>query len=298
MNNMKHIGIDIGGTSIKGAVIENGAVTARAKRSTDTSRGRDSIKDCIFEVIKSLLPLIGTDAGIGIGSAGDIDPYEGKVLYATDNLPGFTGFEIKKDVESAFNRRSFVVNEAVAAFIGESFFGAAKDCKNAVMLTLGTGLGGAASINGKLLTGSNFHAARIGHIPLHIGGRECTCGKIGCAEQYVSATGLMRTANELDCQCFNCNEVFKKAADGDENCREAVKLFISDFCTVADTVKCIFDPDCIVIGGGLIELKQYWLEDFLNALPESDAKLIRPAVLGNDAGAIGAAYLLENSEIL
>lgn len=111
---MKHIGIDIGGTSIKGAVIENGAVTARAKRSTDTSRGRDSIKDCIFEVIKSLLPLIGTDAGIGIGSAGDIDPYEGKVLYATDNLPGFTGFEIKRDVESAFNRRSFVVNDAVA----------------------------------------------------------------------------------------------------------------------------------------------------------------------------------------
>ena len=108
----------------------------------------------------------------------------------------------------------------------------------------------------------------------------------------------MRTASELDCQCFNCNEIFKKAADGDENCRESVKLFISDFCTVADTVKCIFDPDCIVIGGGLIELKQYWLEDFLNALPESDAKLIRPAVLGNDAGAIGAAYLLENSEIL
>lgn len=136
---MKHIGIDIGGTSIKGAVIENGAVTARAKRSTDTSRGRDSIKDCIFEVIKSLLPLIGTDAGIGIGSAGDIDPYEGKVLYATDNLPGFTGFEIKRDVESAFNRRSFVVNDAVAAFIGESYFGAAKGCKNAVMLTLGTG---------------------------------------------------------------------------------------------------------------------------------------------------------------
>lgn len=140
---MKHIGIDIGGTSIKGAVIENGAVTARAKRSTDTSRGRDSIKNCIFEVIKSLLPLIGTDAGIGIGSAGDIDPYEGKVLYATDNLPGFTGFEIKKDVENAFNRRSFVVNDAVAAFIGESYFGAAKGCKNAVMLTLGTGLGGA-----------------------------------------------------------------------------------------------------------------------------------------------------------
>lgn len=78
------------------------------------------------------------------------------------------------------------------------------------MLTLGTGLGSAASINGKLLTGANFHAARIGHIPLHIGGRECNCGKVGCAEQYVSAAGLMRTASELDCRCFNCNGVFKK----------------------------------------------------------------------------------------
>ena len=169
---MKNIGIDIGGTSIKGAVIENGAVTARAKRSTDISRRLDSIRDCLFAVIKDLLPLAGTDAGIGIGSAGDIDPYEGKVLYATGNLPGFTGFEIKKDVENKFNRRVFVVNDAAAAFIGEAYFGAAENCENAVILTLGTGLGSAASINGKLLTGANFHAARIGHIPLHIGGRE------------------------------------------------------------------------------------------------------------------------------
>ena len=136
---MKNIGIDIGGTSIKGAVIENGTVTARAKRSTDISRGLDSIRDCLFAVIKDLLPLAGTDAGIGIGSAGDIDPYEGKVLYATGNLPGFTGFEIKKDVENKFNRRVFVVNDAAAAFIGEAYFGAAENCKNAVMLTLGTG---------------------------------------------------------------------------------------------------------------------------------------------------------------
>lgn len=295
---MKNIGIDIGGTSIKGAVIENGTVTARAKRSTDISHGLDSIRECLFSVINDLLPLVGADAGIGIGSAGDIDPYEGKVLYATGNLPGFTGFEIKKDVEIRFGRRVFVVNDAAAAFIGESYFGAAKNCKSAVMLTLGTGLGGAASINGKLLTGANFHAARIGHIPLHIGGRECNCGKTGCAEQYVSATGLMRTANELNCQCFNCNGVFKKAADGDKKCREAVRIFLSDLCAVIDTVKCVFDPECIILGGGLIELRQYWLEDFIESLPGSSKDLIRPAVLGNDAGAIGAAYLLENSEIL
>ena len=122
---------------------------------------------------------------------------------------GFTGFEIKKDVENKFNRRVFVVNDAAAAFIGEAYFGAAENCKNAVMLTLGTGLGGAASINGKLLTGANFHAARIGHIPLHIGGRECNCGKVGCAEQYVSATGLCERQTSLTAAASTATEFQK-----------------------------------------------------------------------------------------
>mgnify|MGYP003191035987 CR=1 FL=1 len=194
---MKNIGIDIGGTSIKGAVIENGTVTARAKRSTNISRGLDSIRDCLFAVIKDLLPLAGAGAGIGIGSAGDIDPYEGKVLYATGNLPGFTGFEIKKDAENKFNRRVFVVNDAAAAFIGEAYFGAAENCKNAVMLTLGTGLGSAASINGKLLTGANFHAARIGHIPLHIGGPNSMFRQPGLCERQTSLTAAASTATEF-----------------------------------------------------------------------------------------------------
>lgn len=295
---MKNIGIDIGGTSIKGAVAENGKIIARAKRYTDTSRGPDGVKSCLFSVIGELLPRVGADSGIGIGSAGDIDPYSGKVVYATGNLPGFTGFEIKKTVEMHFNRPVTVVNDAAAAFIGEKYFGAAKGLNNAVMLTLGTGLGGAAEVNGKLLLGRNYHATRIGHIPLHIGGRKCSCGKIGCAEQYVSATGLLRTASELGCKCSNCNELLKRAASGDESCSHAVKIFILDLCAVIDTVKCIFDPECIVLGGGIIELGSYWFNDLLQALPENDAALVRPAVLGNDAGSIGAAYLLENEEIL
>ena len=221
---MKNIGIDIGGTSIKGAVIENGTVTARAKRSTDISRGLDSIRDCLFAVIKDLMPLAGTNAGIGIGSAGDIDPYEGKVLYATGNLPGFTGFEIKKDVENKFNRRVFVVNDAAAAFIGEAYFGAAENCKNAVMLTLGTGLGSAASINGKLLTGANFHATRIGHIPLHIGGRECNCGKIGCAEQYVWQPGLCERQTSLTAAASTATEFSKKPQTATKNAARQSKF--------------------------------------------------------------------------
>lgn len=109
----------------------------------------------------------------------------------------------------------------------------------------------------------------------------------GLCERQASLTAAASTATE-----------FSKSRRRRQKCREAIGIFISDLCAVVDTVKCVFDPECIVIGGGLIELRQYWLEDFLNALPDSDAHLIRPAVLGNDAGAIGAAYLLENSEIL
>ena len=112
---MKNIGIDIGGTSIKGAVIENGTVTARAKRSTDISRGLDSIRDCLFAVIKDLLPLAGAGAGIGIGSAGDIDPYEGKVLYATGNLSDYIFRSCQFDHTRSFAccTRSYRTNDAM-----------------------------------------------------------------------------------------------------------------------------------------------------------------------------------------
>lgn len=134
-----------------------------------------------------------------------------KARFSTRPQPArLHGIRDKKDVENKFNRRVFVVNDAAAAFIGEAYFGAAENCKNAVMLTLGTGLGSAASINGKLLTGANFHAARIGHIPLHIGGRECNCGKVGCAEQYVSAAGLCERQASLTAAASTATEFSKK----------------------------------------------------------------------------------------
>lgn len=295
---MKHIGIDIGGTSIKGIVVDANSITAQTKVPTNISGGLESITKSIFQTIENLLPFADEKSGIGIGSAGDIDPFLGKVIYATDNLPGFTGFEIKKVVEEKFGRRVCVVNDAVAAFIGELAFGAAAGCKHAVMLTLGTGLGGGISVNGKILLGSNCQGARIGHFPLHPDGRPCTCGLSGCAEQYVSATGLIKTAHECGCKSSDCGEIFKLSSDGVPEYQKAVDIFLSDLSAVIRTVKCIFDPESIVLGGGLVELKQYWWDALCEKLDLNCDKIICPATLGNMAGSMGAAYVLENDSLL
>lgn len=295
---MKHIGLDIGGTSIKGVVADGTVITAQTKVPTDISLGIKSITESIFRAVEELLPFADSGSGIGIGSAGDIDPFLGKVIYATENLPGFTGFEIKKTVEERFGRRVCVVNDAVAAFIGEMKFGAAEGCRDCVMLTLGTGLGGGISVNGKILLGSGFRGARIGHIPLHPGGRPCTCGLYGCAEQYVSATGLIKTAHECGCNSSDCEEIFRLAAQGIDEYNKALRIFIEDMCAVIRTVRCIFDPECIVLGGGLAELKEYWWTNLLNCLLADSAQLLRPARLGNTAGSLGAAHLLEDDSLL
>ncbi len=295
---MKHIGIDIGGTSIKGIVVDGDNITAQTKVPTNINGGLKSITESIFQAIENLLPHADKESGIGIGSAGDIDPFLGRVIYATDNLPGFTGFEIKKVVEERFNRRVCVVNDAVAAFIGELVFGAAAGCNHAVMLTLGTGLGGGISVNGKILLGSNCQGARIGHFPLHPNGRACTCGLAGCAEQYVSATGLIKTAHECGCESSDCGEIFERSRNGEAEYKKATDIFLSDVASVVRTVKCIFDPECIVFGGGLVELRKYWWDDLCAKLDSNCDKLIRPATLGNMAGSIGAAYLLENDSLL
>ncbi|MBQ2775022.1 MAG: ROK family protein [Clostridia bacterium] len=295
---MKHIGIDIGGTSVKGIVVDGQKITAQTKVPTDISGGLESITKSIFQTIENLLPYVDENSGVGIGSAGDIDPFLGRVIYATDNLPGFTGFEIKKVVEERFNRRVYVVNDAVAAFIGEIQFGAAAGCDNAVMLTLGTGLGGGISVNGRILLGSNYQGARIGHIPLHPDGRACTCGLKGCAEQYVSATGLIKTAHDCGCESSDCGEIFERSSNGEAEYQKATDIFLNDMCAVIRTVKCIFDPECIVLGGGLVELKKYWWDALSARLDLNSEKLIRPAILGNMAGSMGAAYLLEDDTLI
>lgn len=288
---MKIIGLDIGGTSIKGAVIEDGKIVFSSKVPTNAKKGIAAIINSIFRMIEILEPFAEKNSPIGIGSAGDIDPVNGKVVYATENLPNFTGLDLKKIVEDETGRETTVVNDAVAGLIGELKYGAGIGKSNAVMLTLGTGLGCGIVANEKLLLGGHYQGARLGHITLYPKGRKCTCGLQGCAEQYVSATGLMKNAVEFQVASDDATEIMKMAMENEPNAKKAVEKFLEDLTTVINIVDNIFDTDLIILGGGLVESREFWWQMLQNHLNEKTKKLVAPATLGNSAGFFGSQYV-------
>lgn len=296
---MKIIGLDIGGTSIKGAVLDGTDILCRKKVSTNASKGRDAVLESIFKIISLLEPYADESSPIGIGSAGDIDPVNGKVVFATGNLPNFTGLELGKIVEEETGRKTSVVNDASAGLIGEMYYGAGEGKKNIVMLTLGTGLGGGIAVDGKVLSGKNFRAGRIGHIMLHSENpRKCNCGRVGCAEQYVSATALSRNAEETGVSTTDCTEIFRLALEGDEKAFKASEIFLNDLARVIDICFCIFDPEKVIIGGGLAESREYWWHRLTEKLEEGMREFVVPAKLGNNAGFFGSQRITWDKSML
>lgn len=159
---MKNVCLDIGGTSIKWAVVDVDSIIKFGKTPTDTKQGRKGILDSIYTAIDSAIGFADIDGGIGIGSAGDIDCLGGKVIYATDNLPGYSGLEITKEVGAKYNRKVKVINDAHAAGLAEYTYGAGNGARSMVMITLGTGLGATYIEDGKQLHGDNFRGLRLG----------------------------------------------------------------------------------------------------------------------------------------
>ncbi|MEG2540890.1 MAG: ROK family protein [Clostridia bacterium] len=288
---MKNIGLDIGGTSIKGAVVEDGKIIKSVKVATNAKLGLDAILQAIFDCIDMLLPFVDSNSKIGIGSAGDINPFSGEVIYATENLPNFTGLRLKEIVEKKFNREVTVINDAISGLIGELKYGAGVGASDVVMLTLGTGLGFGAVIGGKLLLGQNCRAGRFGHITLYPNGRDCTCGKFGCAEQYVSATGLLRTAKKIGLDQNDCTEIMRLSTVHNKLAEASVDKFLSDLVLLVTDIENLFDPERLIIGGGLVESREYWWDNFLSRLTEHQKAVVVPAKLGNKAGFFGSQYI-------
>lgn len=294
---MKTIGLDIGGTTIKGAVLLNDNIIKEVITPTNSSKGKEEVISNIFKVISELLPFADTESKIGIASAGDIDSIKGEIVYSTGNLPDFTGLKLKALVEEKFHRPTTVVNDAISALIGELYFGVAKGYKNVVMLTLGTGLGGGIVVDGKILLGKNFRGARLGHTILHSSyGRQCNCGRIGCAEQYVSATGIIKTASEVGLKIKNANEFFALYEAKKPEAVRGMALFVDDLCLLTTNIVSIFDPEMIVFGGGIAEIKDKWWYNFLNCFNNENGTKLVTATLGNKAGFIGSCYAVNNED--
>ena len=194
-----YIGIDLGGTNIvAGVVNENYEIISKASTKTNLPRPEKEIADDMAKMAVKAT----ADAGltmddiewIGIGTPGIANSETGIIEYS-NNL-GFNNTPMVKYISEATGKQAFVENDANAAAYGEYVAGAAKGAKNAVCITLGTGVGGGIIVDGKIYAGSNFGGAEIGHTVIEVDGPQCTCGRKGCFEVFSSATGLIRMTKE------------------------------------------------------------------------------------------------------
>lgn len=316
---MYKIGIDLGGTNIVAGVVNDSyKIIAKASCKTSIPRPESDICDSMVQVAKKAVEkahLTMNDIDIiGIGVPGAIDPVSGVVEYSANLL--FHNWEIVKMMEERLEGKKVMIeNDANAAAFGEFLAGSAKGTKNAVAITLGTGVGGGIIINGKIYTGSNFAGAELGHMVIVKDGKECGCGRHGCWEAYASATGLINMTKEAilkEKPEFSCmlslvngdiNKVEGKTAfdameQGDPNAQLVINEYIHYLAIGLVNIINIFQPDVLCIGGGiskqgetlLAPLRQIIEDERYTKHNDKQTKLCC-ASLGNDAGIIGAAML-------
>lgn len=315
---MYRLGIDLGGTNIvAGVVDEEYNIVAKASCKTDVPRPEkeicDSMAEVALEAIKNANITIDDVESIGIGVPGAVNPETGIIEYSANLF--FHNWSVVEMMEERLNTKVKIENDANAAALGEYLAGSAKGAKNAVAITLGTGVGGGIIIDGKIYSGSNFAGAELGHMVIVKGGKECACGRRGCWEAYASATGLINLTKEKiltekpefsymlklcddDISNVSGKTAFDAMAGGDPLAKQVVEEYISYLATGVVNIINIFQPDVLCIGGGVSNQGENLLTPLRNIV-ESERytkhndkqTVICKCSLGNDAGIIGAAYL-------
>ena len=310
-----YVGIDLGGTFIKGGIVDDlGNIILSDKTPTESAGGSEVVAKNIAGLVASLLLKAGlknTDVvGVGMGVPGMIDSKAGVVTYS-NNL-GWKDFPIGKRVSELTGLQVKIANDANVAALGEVKFGGGIGADNVVMLTLGTGVGGGAVVEGRLLEGNKGAGAEFGHSCISVGGELCTCGRRGCLEAYASATALIRDTKRA-MQAHPESEMWKVAAtldevdgetafkvkDTDDAAGEVVKNYIMMLGEGLVNITAVFRPEIILLGGGvsaqgdtLIKPLQSYVDKHMFAGELGPRVEIKIANLGNRAGLVGAACLL------
>ena len=301
-------------TNVAAAVVDREG-TILGKVSLPTPRtGAEAVADQMAAAARAAAEKAGVSLeqveSVGIGSPGTIEPEQGLIRFWS-NL-NFVDVPLGGLMEARLHKKIYLENDANAAALGEYAAGAGKGSQSMVAITLGTGVGGGAVLNGKLYTGFNYAGMEVGHFVIEYGGRLCTCGRKGCFEAYCSATALIKRTREVmeehpdsllwqlagSLEGVNGRTPFDAAARGDAAAGKVIDEYVNYLgCGVASLVN-IFQPEVFCIGGGpsaqgetLMAPVRYILnrEDYArNSVHRT--RLVQ-AALGNDAGIIGAALL-------
>lgn len=294
------IGVDLGGTNLRAAAIsENGEILEKISGKTDLSGGRDAVLDDIAGRILELRErLAGQElAGVGIGVPGFIRMAEG-VIVGSNNLPELEGVPVRDEIERRLGSAVILENDANAAALGEKWMGAGRDVEDLVLLTLGTGIGGGIISGGRVLHGFVGMAGEIGHITVVPNGNPCGCGNHGCLEKHASATAVEAMAYLMGLgEGLSAKDVFELAEKGEPLARAAFARMGAALGQALAALINIFNFPLYLLSGGLLPAWDYFAPAMFAEIETRSftwrhtKTRVERAILGNEAGLYGAAYL-------
>lgn len=311
-----YIGVDLGGTAIKvGICSEEGKLLQTYEGPTEADKGAETLIDNIERYVRHIVEQSEFDweqvKGIGAGVAGFTNVREGIIILAPN--VGLRDFHIRKILEDRLGKPVMIDNDANVAALGEAWGGAGAGIDNCVCYTLGTGVGGGIIINGKIYQGFSGLAGELGHISVvpDLEAIQCGCGKMGCLETVSSATGIIRMGKDAVVrgerttlslvEKITAKDVFDAAKAGDEVSIRIVNRAAYYIGKSLAAVALVLNPELVIIGGGVSKAGDILFDEirsvFAQLTPEPTQAGLRivPAVLGNDAGIVGAAGLFLRS---
>ncbi len=318
MNKKYRIGVDVGGTNVKIALVDtNGNIVYSNSIPTRAEMGFEytisSIKQAVSDLMKETKTSKDVIEGIGFGFPGQIDCTNG-IVRLLPNIPGWVNVPIAKIMQDEFQIPTKVDNDVRCAALGELNYGAGKGCQNLICITIGTGIGSGLIINGKIVRGADNAAGEIGHIKLNMSDESpiCGCGDTGCLEAYASGPAIVALAEEyikggkstkyreLANPDITPYVVAEAAKQGDAVAKRIFAIIGRYIGIGLASVVNLLNPEKIIIGGGVADAGDIIIKPIEKALkdramPISGSSVqIVPAQLGNTAGVIGASLLIDN----
>jgi glucokinase len=291
------IGIDVGGTNIKGVILSNQKMIARVKIPTKSKTNQKIILGQIFKCVEKLLKKNKNINSIGVGVAGPVD-FENQEILNPPNVTALKNLELGKLIEEKFGIKTIIDNDVHCLILAETLHGAGKGKKMVVGLGLGTGVGGGIVIDGKIVYGKGGTAGEMGHMTIDKYGRKCACGQRGCLEAYTNESGIRKTAFEILGKRIDTMTLYNLARKGNRNAlevwQETGRYLGIGLANIVDAL----NPDIIVIGGGIANAGELILNSAKSEMrknilsPKAKKTQVLKAKLGEWAGAIGAGLLI------
>jgi transcriptional regulator len=285
---MKIIGIDIGGTTIKADLYDDFGTSLNQFKEIETiidyDLGTNQILNQVCDLIGEYILNYSID-GVGISTAGVVNANTGEIIYAGYTIPGYIGVNFTSEIEKRFGLSTFVENDVNCAALGELWKGQAKDKKNVVMVTIGTGIGGSIIVNGQIVNGFNYTAGEVGYIP--VGNSDW--------QSKASTTALIHLYQKKSLKTNQTGRTFfTDLSSGDKVAKETFEIFVENLTKGLLTISYLLNPEILILGGGILAKKDILLPEIQSSLAKNamDNRFLPNSVvaatLGNEAGRIGA----------